>query len=138
MSVGHWGLSMGIWEGSGGYFGYPQALGRVHGAQGDWISGVVEAVHRTLGWGDTPSGFGDSVWPQGESKGHESGSPASWDMSCSSAGGLRALGWLDCHRRHWSWDIRADKPVTFVFLGVSGQGQSGNGHGHVGVNGIWD
>lgn len=114
-----------------------EALGRVHGALGDWISGALEAVHRTLG-SRSEWHWGLCVWPRGESKGQEGGSMASWDVSWGSAGALGALGWLDCHRRHWGWDIRADKRGTFIFLGVPGQGQPGSGHGHVGVNGIWD
>lgn len=137
--MGHWGLSMGIWEGSVGYRGCLKLWG---GSMGRWGTGSVghwrlSTGHWTLG-SQSEWHWGLCVWPRGESKGQEGGSMASWDMSWGSAGALGALGWLDCHRRHWGWDIRADKQGTFIFLGVPGQGQPGSGHGHVGLNGIWD
>lgn len=65
-----WASGIGLW----GILAGCEALGRVHGAGRDWISGVVEVAHRTLGWGDTPSAIGDCVYgPEASSRGMKVG-----------------------------------------------------------------
>lgn len=68
-------------------------LGTVHGHLG-MVCGVLWLSVR-----GGSMGHRGTVWPWGDSKGHKGRSLAWWDMclcvSCGSAGGLRALRWLE-------------------------------------------